>query len=489
MLIGQYTTLLAKGRFEVTSDVQSAYTAVMSLRFDEAKRYIKKSIDNDPENLLIYHIENYIDFLTIFINEDENHYDQLLKNKELRLNKIQQGDPNSPYYKFSQAEILLQWALLKTKFFSKAKTLDFEFLRDANQAYRLLEANVEDHPDFVDNKKSLSVIHALAGYLPGFVKFVFKVKGNLSSGREEIEEVISHNDKNPSLFADEARAIYAYMLLHLYNQPETAWNVLSDSKMDTEDNLLACFLYSSIGMKTGRNDYVIDILNNRPHGKDYFPFPYLNLVLGKAKLHKLDPTAASDINLFLSEFKGRHFIKDAYQKLGWYEIALNNSITGYRNQLNKCIKQGHLLLEDDQQAQQEAKSNFTPNNQLLKARLLYDGGYYDRALSLLLTLQESNYNSHDLLEYYYRLARVYHATGKSPEAIRYYTTCIAIDKKKSTFIACNAALQIGFIYEDAKNYRLARQHFNTCLDIDPEAYESQLHNKAKTALDRIKSKN
>jgi hypothetical protein len=58
-------------------------------------------------------------------------------------------------------------------------------------------------------------------------------------------------------------------------------------------------------MRSGRNDVAINILMKRPGGSNYFPFHYLNFMLGMAKLHRLDPDADLYLKSYLRQFKGR----------------------------------------------------------------------------------------------------------------------------------------------------------------------------------------
>ena len=55
-----------------------------------------------------------------------------------------------------------------------------------------------------------------------------------------------------------------------------------------------------------------------------------------------------------------------------------------------------------------------------------------------------------------------------------------------SFMACNAALQIGLIFEEQQKYNQAKKYFDLCLDISPKRYRNALHQKAKSGNDRIK---
>ena len=480
---------VAQSNYEITPKITKAYDAVMSLRFAEAQTLLDDIKVTDPENLMVYHIENYIDFLTVFINEDKAELERLeATNKDIRLEKLKEGDPTSPYYKFTQAEVLLQWALARSKFYDDAfLNVDRILLNDINRAYRLLEANNREFPDFIANKKSLSVIHALAEYLPGALKKLFSIRGSLKLGIAEIEEVVAYGESHDFLFAKEADAIHAYMLAHLFNQPHQAWDVLMGSDLDAKESPLAAFLLGTIGLKAGKNAEVVEILSKRNRSSEYFHFPYLDFVLGKGKLYMLDKHAAKDINLFITEHKGRHFVKEAYQKLGWAALAIDKDKELYKSYMQKSLDRGHDLLEDDLQAIKEAKQKNVPDIALLRARLLYDGGYFERAYDELKQHESSYKNSKDKkLEFHYRMGRITHALQKYDEAKQYYLYSIGAGMRDNSFFACNSALQLGLISEDQEFYEDAIKYFDVCIKMKPSIYRSQLHNKAKAGLNRIK---
>jgi len=81
-------TLDAEGIFEFSPNVESAYQLSLSLRLDEAREQLTYEKSQNPDNLLPLLIEDYIDFFTIFINEDKAEFDRLEYNKERRLQRI-----------------------------------------------------------------------------------------------------------------------------------------------------------------------------------------------------------------------------------------------------------------------------------------------------------------------------------------------------------------------------------------------------------------
>ena len=111
--------------FELTSDLLYAYDKILSLEFLEAKGILAKHKQTSPNNSMPYFIENYMDFLTIFISEDEAKFDKLKDNKDIRLDIFEDSDPSSPYHLYTQAEVRLQWAMARIKF-KEYKTAFFE---------------------------------------------------------------------------------------------------------------------------------------------------------------------------------------------------------------------------------------------------------------------------------------------------------------------------------------------------------------------------
>jgi len=484
VLLGLFYVLpvFGEGYFELTPAVKEAYKLVTSLQLDSARIKIAEIKQNDPENVMVYHIENYIDFFTIFINEDRDEFKRLEKNKEKRIKMISTGDKESPYYLFAKAEINLQWATARIKFGEK-----FDAAQEIYRAYKLLERNQERFPDFIENKKSLSIIHALGESVPRLIRKVMGVNGSIELGTREINEVVAYSETHDFLFTEESYAIYAYILFYQNNKKEEAYSLLFNADLDHKKSPLLCFLKANIAQKTGRNKEALTILKERPTGPSYFPFPYLDFMYGKFKLYELDPSAKDHMLKFLNEFNGRHFIKEAYQKLAWYELVTNLDEDAYKTYMDLCRDKGYDLVDEDKQALKESKDFEVPNVVLLKARLLFDGGYYSRAYNFLVTRaylfkQEGD----DSLEFKYRMGRLSQELKNYPDAINYYLETINEGEALKSYMACNAALQIGLIFEGQQKMQLAKKYFDLCLDISPRRYKTSLHQKAESGLDRIR---
>lgn len=477
----------AKKHFSITPLTQNAYEAVLSLRFEDSRDWLIQLRKTDPDNLMVYHVEDYIDFFTVYINEDLTEFKRLEANKDLRIRQVKNGDPSSPYYLYLQANIRLHWALARLKFEEY-----FTAFREVSKAFDLLSENARKFPDFLPNKKDLAILHAMVGTIPDNyrwgVELLSNLNGTIDQGRKELEAVIEHSKKQHFLYEKETLVIYAYLLMHLGNDSEAAWNVLQSSGLDPLTNPLACFTLANVAMRTGRNDEAIRILLNRPKGNSYHPFPYLDFMLGVAKLRRLDTNADIELLCFLHRFTGRHFIKEAYQKLAWDALLKRDSVK-FREYTHRCKSEGRTVVDSDKNAQTEAVAGWIPDLSLLKARLLFDGGYYQRAYAILQEKSSGDFiSSRERLEFTYRMGRIFHNLQRHNEAFRFYQKTIEAGKNEPYYFACNAALQSGLLFEQLGNAKQAKEYFRHCLNIFPSEHRTGLHQQAKAGILRLGGK-
>ena len=475
-----------KGHFTWTPALKQAYHDALSLRFDRAATELAKVRENDPGNLLLLHVENYLDFFRVYIDEDEGEFRRLEKNKDLRLNRIaKEGDKSSPYYLFLQADIRLQWALARLKF-EQYTTAFFE----TNKAFKLLTENGEKFPAFMPNKKDLGILHAMVGTIPGNYKWTVallsSMDGSIGQGRSELQEVTNYAASHDFIYEMEVYVYYTYFLLHLDNDYDEAWRFINTANLDPAANPMACFILANVAMRTVGGEAPLDILSKRPKGPEFHPFYYLDYMTGLAKLHRLDADAGIPLKRFVTHFKGKNFIKDAYQKLAWHAL-LQGDLLGYKRQMEFCKTRGSEVVESDRSAAHAARSSEVPVVELLKARLLFDGGYFQRAYDLLKSKKASDYFAiQNKLEFTYRMGRITHSLGRYSEALQYYQATIDKGANEPWYFACRAALERGHIFEVQGNMAAARTAFERCLKITPEDYKSGLHQQAKAGLRRLK---
>jgi hypothetical protein len=466
---------------------RDAYNDIISLRLDAGRDKVALLRQSEPDNLVPLFLDNYVDFLTVLLRDDEAEYRRLSKQMSSRLVQIARGDRRSPYYLYTQAEIRLQWAVAHARFNHWLSCMS-----DIKLAYALLEENNRRFPDFKANLKSLAIIHAMTGSVPDEFRWTLKafggIEGSVDQGLEEIEAVMQYARRTDYIFEVEALVLYAYMHMYLNNRSARAWDVLRSSKLNPRENPLAAYALASMALNSGRNEEAIQLLERCPAGRGIAALAHRDFLLGVAKLNRLDADANEPLERFLQTFKGTINVKEAYQKLAWYHLVQGNH-AGYDKYIALTATMGSERTEGDKSARREAMSREKPNPILLKSRLLFDGGYAQKAYDLLLNqtaafAHEQKYS----LEYTYRLARIAHVLGRTEEAARHYRSTIDRGASKPWYYACNAALQLGILYEERQQYPQARSAYQQCLGIKPEEYRTSLHNRAKAGLNRLRGK-
>ncbi len=472
--------------FTWTPLLKKAYREATSLRLKEAENTLALANASDADNLMALHVANYIDFFRVYIDEDETEFKLLEKNKDARLKRIEkEGDPNSPWHKFLQADIRLQWALARLKF-DQFTTAFFE----TNKAFKLLTANAQQHPDFMPNLKDLGILHAMTGTVPDNYRWALdwftSLEGTLEQGRRELEEVIAYaRQANEFIYEEEIYIYYAYLQLHLVNDSYAAWSLVNEAGLRPSENPLHCFVLANLAMRTGKGDKAIQILENAPKGPQFHPFYYLEYLLGLAKLQSLNLTAEGHFQTYVNNFKGFNFIKDAYQKIAWCRL-LKSDLKGYAHYINLCRTRGKAIVGNDKSALNEAEEGSLPASELLKARLLFDGGHYQRAWEVLQGKNAEDYFSEkNRLEFRYRKARIAQAMNNFDEALNLYELVLQEGRNAPWYFACRAALEKGHIYEALNQKALAIHAFNECLSIDPTEHRTGLHQQAKAGIRRL----
>lgn len=470
--------------FSFNQNCAKAYEYIIGLQFKEAKKIIEKEREINPKNNIPHLLENQIDFLTAFISEEQADFKRLINNKEKRLEILSRDDFSSPYYLYIQAEIHLHSAFTRFKF--------REYLSSAyeiHKAYKLLEENAKKFPDFKPNLKNLGLLHAMLGAVPEEYKWLINItgmNGTIQQGVSELRQVIASD--NHSYLTDEVLIILTFIQLNLQN-PEKEINKILDNinRMQNKNGLLVTLTQANAFMKTGNNSKAIDILlEGKPQLLNNFPLYYLDYLTGVAKLHRLDQDADAYFLRFLSGFKGKNYIKAAYQKLAWCYLVKGDT-KRYKEYISYCKTEGSNFIDEDKQALKEAEIGHIPNLILLKARLLFDGGYYPKAIAQIANKPISSFPIlKDQIEVTYRLGRIYDKIGDSEKAIEYYKQTFANGSGYSYYFAANASLFLGLLYENRGQYEKARFYFKECLSLRNHEYQNSIDQKAEAGLNRLK---
>ncbi len=474
---------VAFASFEMNENMQNSYAHIIRLEFDAAKNNIAVEQATNSDNGFIQLHQNYIDFLTIFIGEDYVFFENSEKQKEIRIALLKNNNKDSPYYLYSQAEIHLQWAFARLKFEDYIPAA-YEFVK----AYYLLDKNSELHPNFTLNKKSLGLLHSLLGVVPDQYHWILNLanlKGDVDLGLSELNKVLE--DTECKMYKSEVLFLVSLLQINLNN------NNVCQEYLDRIDegyttNYLLNFAAARLSYSLGQNDYCLKVLENRPSAVGKYPFFYLDYLQGMSYLYKLDYVNSKQyFNYYIDNYKGANYIKSSYHKLAWISELQDDTIKKMYY-FEKVISEGNESIDIDKVALKDAKANYISPLILLRTRLLYDGGYYKSALSEIYNIKKIKTYTDYLDEYWYRLARIKSKLNfNNTEIISNYQKSVELSEKSTNYYGPMSVLQIGLLYEQDNDFKNAENSFNKCLSMSNFDYERGIHQKAKSARDRIKN--
>lgn len=477
-------------QFDFNGNCREAYRSILSLHFKEAGRLLDIEKQSHPANAIPVYLESQIDFLTVFIGEEQSAFEKFGHAYETRLGILKKMNSNSPWYRYCLGNMRIQYAICRIKFGEyKSAALDI------SHAYTDLKENAQLYPDFIPQKSGLGLIHILAGIIPENYSWVIRLlglEGDVRKGLDEISGMAGYSGSNETyrLFRVESLFYLSFLDATLGKDARNALLILDnfdDRDFPGSGNPLMIFVRASILAKAGKTDDAIHALQQYHPDSDEFPFYYLDYLTGLNKLNRLDEDADLYFIRFLKNYRGRNNVKSGYQKLGW-TFLLKGNIPKYHECMEKALTRGVMFMDNDIQANREAKNQEPPNVILLKARLLSDGGYTDRALHLLLDqpVQSTVKKPKDLLEFNYRLGRIYQQSGNQTNALKYFELTLRDGTGQPWYFAENASLQSGLIYEQKKDYSNAARCFKLCLSLKNTEYKTSLDQKARLGLKRIK---
>lgn len=479
------------GFFKWNDELEGLFHDIMTLKLKKVVPALEKEKRSNVFNLLPLYLEDYIDFFYAFVDgRPKDIYGKFLEKKEERLEWLAQGAEGDPYTLFVQADIHLRWGMIYALF--QDNMLAFKSIKKASV---LLEKNAKKFPSFIPNKRALGILHTMVGAIPGKYQWgasLAGLKGNVAQGLQELEEVIDHGKQHETFeFNEEVQVIYGMLLLYMGNNDLGAWGAINTAILDFTQNPMAAYILASRYIKIGKSKQAILVLDKFPKGGDFYHFAYLDVLKGLCNLYRLDLKSEEHFNNFLSKYRGVNGVKEAYHKLAWIALMKEDQ-SKYRYYMSLVEKKGEYNTTADKTAMNEmeiAKTKVVPNLDLLKARLLYDGGYYDRARqSLDVCDLKSLKTEQEKIEYSYRRGRIYQKMKRYNDALQYYAETLIKGSKKPYYFACNAALQMGIIYQSREEFDKAKTFYEKCLKEKPDQYQASLHSKAKERLEVLKKK-
>lgn len=479
-----YAPLNLKANFDFNANCQKAYSEIFQLRFNNATNLISMEEKNNPSNKIPAYLRHYLLFYKSFISEEQVDFTALKKSHQQMLSLLQNEDENSPYYLYCKAETEITLSFLKIK--NKEYVSGAVALR---RGYKMLEENKVKFPSFKPNLKALGIIHAFIGAVPENYSWLLKIAGmygTINQGINELGDLFYSSSINSSPYKFlNTEAQFIFIFSKQYLQKDEAELAAIYEKVNPANGPLQLFAKMNYHYYRYNGEKVMAILLERKNLSYDYPLHYLDYMEGLARLNKLDTASSTYFYKYITNFKGTGFIKSAYQKIAWMELIMGHK-TGYEQAINKIKSAGSDFTDEDKQAQAESENKIVPNIYLLKARVLFDGGYFKEALMQLSDKPHGTFSSiRESLELNYRLARIYDKMHNHSQAINFYEATIKNGEKTSYYYASNAALQAGVLCESTKDTAKAIAYYRRALQMRNHEYQNSIDQKAKAGLNRL----
>ena len=471
--------------FDFNSNCQQAYNEIMKLKLDSGQRILNKEKQINPNNLIPFFLENYIDFFILFFNEDKVELKKRKRNFTDRLDLFDEGPSTSPYKKYCISMVLLHKALIEIKFGER-----WNAVWDFKKGYSTIKDNNIAFTSFTPNNLVFGPLKVVVGTIPSGYKWaanLLGMKGSISEGMKMMRSFLNSNNTYSKMFFNEAAFYYCYLSFYIENNKPEVFQFIQQNNLDIANNHLFTFLAANLGVNFNRVEYAKTVILNRNKSEEYLQTPIWDFEMGLIKLYHLETEeAAHYLENFVLKFKGRFYVKDAYQKLSWcYYLQGNYTKAEQTRQL--VMSKGNTDSDADKTALKDAKTGKWPNPLLLKARLLNDGGYNKEALAMLYGKSNTDFTDDgEELEFTYRVGRIYDDLDRDNEAIATYLNAIKLGTHRTEYYAARAALQIGQIYEKQGLKSKAIEYFQICINMKDHDFEDSLEQRAKSGIARCK---
>jgi tetratricopeptide (TPR) repeat protein len=308
------------------------------------------------------------------------------------------------------------------------------------------------------------------------------MKGNVNKGLKDLLEV--KNSSSSVKF--EADILYSVMEGFILQETRKALSDIKKLWETQNQHTLISFLAGSLAIKNSESETALSFFNSVDSSATGLPIWYAKYLTGEVYLHKgLYPEAISSYQVFIENYKGQNFVKDAHYKIGlcyW----LDGKTDLAKEKFTEASNQGKETVEADKHAARSLADPEPTNILLSRVRYFTDGGYYAKAQETLDKITPADIpTKKEQVEYYYRKARLTHKQGQTKASKLFYTQTIDMAGDEKWYFAPNSCLQLGFIFLEESDKTSAKKYFRKALAYRKHEYKNSIDSKAKSALDQL----
>jgi hypothetical protein len=443
---------------------------------DAANRLlIQRYPASDPRHIRLL---GYREFLNNILHQSKSNTDQYIRQSDVWLKSLEKSRDYPVTSLPARAEIHLYRAVLASQI-SEYKISATELIA----SYRIVAKSGLDFT-VADRNKLSGILGVLFQQIPDQQNKYLKLLGIRPSGLSGFSGLDRYYGAAAmgSVERMEGYLLLLTALKEFSQDPEAAWNFARKEGTPMLDNPLIRYQCSLAALKAGDCDAAAGFLQaGKALGYDRY-IPYWNYQLGRMNLYRNEPAASDFLEAFIARPGGDNYRHNAILLHGWW-MLLQGQKEQWKGVPARMRALPAPLTTYDKQAMREIATDSFPNPELLKARLLFDGGYYSRCLDLSgRLLQRDGFSSREVGELYYRMARCEQRLGKNTSAIGFFLRVVEDAANIRSYLVPNSALQLGHLYKSSGQNELARKYYQLCLDQNKYGYRDGLNRQAEKGL-------
>lgn len=470
--------LPATAQFSYRNEEQNIQTQILNLTYPD-----DKPIVGNPINGIRNWLEAYRDFVYQLTNNNDKTQEELHKSFDIQIQQIARLNDTSPYYHYCLSDIYLMKSYL---YFIEGDYL--HLVASFYKAQKHYHINFNRFPEFLPNNKHKLIDQAAIRWLSVNV---------LGSFAETDSYPELQNIKNKYIqgefFGSEKIVVRECNLLGLLFEASLENLTCLPNEQELQNMLvyaksgpIETFAISMLFKKWGYYQHQLKILQPSDSMKYLQRMNILNLYYGIALQNQLDSNCENYVTTFIKTQWQNKYIAYAELKLACHYFLKGDSLT-MAGCIEKIRTNTDLQTSEDRQAFYEVSHATDWSPEILKSRMLFDGGKYSLSAKILIDAKNrlTYFNPNQKLEYAYRLGRAYDKMGEFNHAITFYQMVINSGKESEFYFPAYASYYLAEIYLKKNETALAKKYLNVCLRMDSPIYKQTIHQKANDQLNRL----
>ena len=471
LFISLFVPFISYAQFNYHSNVENLHTNVLKLNGNT--KQLKVALLNEP-NGLYYWLLAYNDFLQYHFGNNFISNETLSEKLDNYYEELKHFEKDSPYYNFCITELCLYKAFTYIEagsYYSAGKNLI--------RANKLIEKNKSKYPRFFLNIRHELVQMSIDYWLIKHIPFLFKEEKE--KGENRLRGLIKRYTQRESLnaaFNSEANLLVLFVSSRILDDKSLIEQLILGFPCEWKFSGSLEALASSQFLPASKSNLKKNILQHAINNGYNAVCNKLNLSLGIVYLNELNDSCLTCFTEFKQKQNSKRDLLFANLKLSWY-YYMQQAFDSVQILVEES-KSKKAITNNDLQAAYEFKNVDNWDSEIIKARVLFDGGFHEQALEVLLSKQVllKNKNSVQYIELMYRLARIYHEIEDFEKALSSYLKVIESKTESQFYYSAYSAYYVGRIHEFNNDCDMAMKYYKKCINLDSPIYRESIHRKA-----------